>query len=60
MLKFDADTKIWTYTLDNTSAAFKALAEGQEETETFIFTDGTDTEEVEITVVGANDAPEER
>ena len=61
MLEFDANTKTWTYTLDNTSAAFKALAEGQEVTETFTFTDATDnsvTEEVEIRVVGANDAPE--
>ena len=60
-LTFDADTKTWTYTLDNTSAAVQALAEGQMETETFTFTDATDgsdaTEEVEITVVGVNDDP---
>ena len=61
VLEFDADTKTWTYTLDNTSAAVQALAEGQTETETFTFTDATDgsdaTEEVEITVVGVNDDP---
>ena len=61
ILEFDADTKTWTYTLDNASAAVQALAEGQEVTETFTFTDATDnsvTEDVEITVVGANDDPE--
>ena len=60
MLTYVAATKTWTYTLDNASAAVQALAEGQEETETFTFTDATtgSTEEVEITVVGANDAPE--
>ena len=60
MLEFDADTKTWTYTLDNTNAAVQALAEGQEKTETFTFTDATDnsvTEDVEITVVGVNDDP---
>ena len=61
-LTFDADTNTWTYTLDNTSAAVQALAEGQTETETFTFTDATAgsdaTEDVEITVEGANDAPE--
>ena len=59
-LTFDAATKTWTYTLDNTNAAVQALAEGQEVTETFTFTDATagSTEEVEITVVGVNDAPE--
>ena len=60
MLEFDADTNTWTYTLDNTNAAVQALAEGQEKTETFTFTDATDnsvTEDVEITVVGVNDAP---
>ena len=60
MLEFDADTNTWTYTLDNTSAAVQALGAGEERTETFTFTDATDgsTEEVEITVVGVNDAPE--
>ena len=60
-LKFDAATKTWTYTLDNTSAAVQALGAGEERTETFTFTDATDnsvTEDVEITVVGVNDAPE--
>ena len=59
-LTFDADTKTWTYTLDNTSAAVQALGAGEERTETFTFTDATDgtTEDVEITVVGVNDAPE--
>ena len=60
-LTFDAATKTWTYTLDNSSALVQALAERQEVTETFTFTDATDnsvTEDVEITVVGVNDAPE--
>ena len=59
-LTYVAATKTWTYTLDNTNAAVQALAEGEELTETFTFTDATDgtTEEVEITVVGVNDAPE--
>ena len=58
-LTFVVATKTWTYTLDNASAAFKALAEGQEAIETFTFTDATDgtTEDVVITVVGANDDP---
>ena len=60
VLEFDADTKTWTYTLNNSSPAVQALAEGQTEIETFTFTDATDgtTEDVVITVVGANDAPE--
>ena len=60
LLTFDAGTKTWTYTLDNASAAVQALAEGQEVTETFTFTDATAgvTEDVEITVMGANDDPE--
>ena len=61
VLEFDADTKTWTYTLDNDNPDVQALAEGQEVTETFTFTDATagsdDTQDVVITVVGANDAP---
>ena len=57
-LEFDADTKTWTYTLDDRA---QALSRGQTERETFFFTDATDgsdaTERVEITVVGVNDAP---
>ncbi len=60
-LEFDADTKTWTYTLDNTRVATQALSRGQTAIEYFFFTDATDgsdaTEEVEITVVGVNDAP---
>ena len=60
-LEFDADTKTWTYTLDNTRVATQALSKGQTAIEYFFFTDATDgsdaTEEVEITVVGVNDAP---
>ena len=60
-LTFDAATKTWTYTLNNTSALVQALAEGQTKEETFTFTDATAgsgaTEDVVITVVGANDAP---
>ena len=57
VLTFDAATDIWTYTLDDRA---QALTEGQRETETFTFTDATagSTEDVVITVVGANDAPE--
>ena len=61
MLEFDAATNTWTYTLDNSLQAVQALAGGEEVTETFTFTDATDnsvTEDVEITVVGVNDAPE--
>ena len=62
-LTYDAANKTWTYTLDNANAAVRALAAGQspEKPETFTFTDATDntkTEDVVITVVGVNDAPE--
>ena len=63
-LEFNAETKTWTYTLDNADgSATQALSEGQEEEEKFTFTDDTpnsDAEPVEvvITVVGLNDAPE--
>ena len=60
-LTYVAATKTWTYMLDSDNAAVQALAEGEELTETFTFTDATDnsvTEDVEITVVGVNDAPE--
>ena len=60
-LTYVAATKTWTYMLDNTNAAVQALAAGEEVTETFTFTDATDnsvTEDVEITVMGTNDAPE--
>ena len=57
-MTFDAITQVWTYTLDNTRMATQALAEGQLETERFIFstTDVGDFN-VAITVIGANDAP---
>ena len=57
-LTYVAATKTWTYTLHGGA---QALAEGQEEEETFTFTDANgvaDPEVVTITVVGVNDAPE--
>ncbi|MDP2244381.1 VCBS domain-containing protein [Pseudomonas sp.] len=52
----------WTYTLNNAGANVQALAEGQPVTDTFtvIVSDGlggTDTQTVEVTITGTNDAP---
>jgi len=60
-LSVDA-TGLWTYALDNASAAVQALAEGETQVESFtvIVTDehgATDTRQVDITVTGRNDAP---
>ena len=49
-LKFDPDTKVWTYTLDNTAS--QILQSGEQVTETFTFTNvgSTETKQVVITV----------
>ncbi len=51
-LKFDPDTKDWTYTPDNT--ATQMLQPGEQVTETFTFTDvsGLELEVIEITLTG--------
>ncbi|CAB3923074.1 hypothetical protein LMG1861_05571 [Achromobacter piechaudii] len=61
--QFSVDaTGKWTYTLDNTSAKVQALAAGQHVTDTITVTvsdghGGTATQQVTVTVTGANDAP---
>ena len=51
----------WTYILDNNAPATNALAAGAEETDTFTVASSlrptSDTQEVTITVTGANDPP---
>ncbi len=48
----------WTYTLDNANADVQALPAGDELTDTFTVTseDGTDTQDVVITITGSDDA----
>ncbi|MFC2970580.1 VCBS domain-containing protein, partial [Acidimangrovimonas pyrenivorans] len=58
----NADTGVWSYTLDNAAAAVQALAEGEQKTESFTVTvtddqGATATQQVAITVTGTNDAP---
>ncbi len=50
---------VWTYALNNSSAAVQALAQGQSVTESFavVSADGT-VSTVAVTVGGSNDAPE--
>jgi len=55
-------TGLWTYTLDNAAANVQALAAGESHVESFtvVVTDehgATDTQLVEVTVTGTNDAP---
>ena len=56
------DGGAWTYILDNNAPATNALAAGAEVTDTFTVASSlrptSDTQEVTITVTGANDAPE--
>ena len=61
-LALDADTGVWTYTLDNTLAATQALKEGQSVTEDYVvrvtdefgaYVDQTIT----LTINGTNDVP---
>ncbi|WP_315127007.1 VCBS domain-containing protein, partial [Comamonas antarctica] len=56
------NTGKWTYTLDNSSAAVQALTAGQSVSDTITVTvddgnGGTDTQQITVTINGANDAP---
>ena len=55
---FNASTGAWTYTLDNSKAAVQALPAGSTLTDTLTVTsqDGTATQNVVVTITGANDA----
>ena len=60
MMAFDVATGTWTYTLDNTDEDVQTLKSGETLVETFRFNaDGLSRPDfiVEITVIGANDAP---
>ena len=53
-----ADTGIWSYTLDNTSAVTQTLASAATATDTFsVAVAGGDAQNVVMTVTGVNDAP---
>jgi VCBS repeat-containing protein len=56
---FDAATGQWTYTLNNGAPNVQALVGGQQVHDylTVKSLDGTDTETIDVTVVGADDAP---
>jgi VCBS repeat-containing protein/ELWxxDGT repeat protein len=50
---------VWSYTLDNGSAAVQGLADGETVTDTFTVTslDGSASQTVTITITGSNDGP---
>ena len=54
-LEFDPNTKVWTYTLDNT-VAIQMLQSGERVTDTFTFTNvgSTQTQQVIIEIFGGN------
>ncbi|WP_280155226.1 VCBS domain-containing protein [Piscinibacter sp. XHJ-5] len=56
---FDPATGAWTYALDNARAATQALTAGQlvHDTVTVVSADGTASRAIDVTIVGANDAP---
>ena len=58
VMTFDLNSKIWTYTLDNTDVDTQALAAGDEGEDSFSFATGSGRFTVVITVHGENDAPE--
>ena len=58
VMTFDLNSKIWTYTLDNTDVDTQALAAGEEGEDSFSFATGSGRFTVVITVHGENDAPE--
>ncbi len=56
-----ADTGVWTYTLDNAADDTNALAANEMEDDVFTVVaaaDDTVTQEITITITGANDAPD--
>ncbi|EHR01378.1 VCBS domain-containing protein [Bradyrhizobium sp. WSM471] len=55
---FDPTTGEWSYTLDNTAAKVRALADGQvvHDTLTVKSADGTASQLIDITITGSNDA----
>ena len=59
VMTFDLNSKIWTYTLDNTDVDTQALAAGEEGEDSFSFATGSGSGRftVVITVHGENDAP---
>ena len=57
VMTFDLNSKIWTYTLDNTDVDTQALAAGEEGEDSFSFATGSGRFTVVITVHGVNDAP---
>ena len=58
-LTFNATTREWMYTLDNTLVDVQGLGDGETLTETFVFTaEGAENHDLIITINGVNDAPE--
>ena len=58
-LTFNATTREWMYTLDNTLVDVQGLGVGETLTETFTFTaEGAENYDLIITINGVNDAPE--
>ena len=58
-LTFNATTREWMYTLDNTLVDVQGLGDGETLTETFTFTaEGAENYDLIITINGVNDAPE--
>ncbi|MFC2968328.1 VCBS domain-containing protein, partial [Acidimangrovimonas pyrenivorans] len=49
----------WSYAADNSQAAIQTLAEGEQATDSFtaVSADGSATQQVTVTLTGANDAP---
>ncbi|CAM5222146.1 hypothetical protein CDEF62S_01047 [Castellaniella defragrans] len=56
---FDPLTGVWSYQLDNSSAATQALAQGEKATDTLTVTsaDGTAHQDIVVTITGSNDVP---
>ena len=58
-LVIDTDNNTWAYTLDNDNASVQALPDGDTLIDSITVTsaDGATTEAIDITIMGANDAP---